>query len=250
MLFASLLVVENAHALCTISSARLAQNSEREIVAYISASCSRDVGESGYYTQIAPEVFGEVMAVSGRRTIDSNGVGFQSDYGFHVNFVDSRASYQVGVWVGDADGVVHSELMSIQNSYFPTATSSTTTTNSPSVAEPAPAVSPPLASAPIEQKNLESSTSATDIPGEEGVESDYAEVTVRAIGNRWVITIDSSFANTAMTVKFRKSGQRIVTWNVNTNDEGMREIYTSRGISGGTLTLSVGGVNRDRVVVR
>ena len=126
LLATALMAPAQASAQCTIVSSSLQQGSEREIIAIIDGYCTKESGESGYYTEIAPDTYGEVMAVYGNRNIDQHGHGFESRYGFNIVFSDSRNSYQAGVWIGDSDGVVHSGVMTIANRFATTTTSTTT----------------------------------------------------------------------------------------------------------------------------
>jgi hypothetical protein len=126
LLATALMAPAQASAQCTIVSSRLQQGSEREIIAIIDGYCTKESGESGYYTEIAPDTYGEVMSVYGQRNIDNRGRGFESNYGFSIVFSDSRDSYQAGVWIGDSDGVVHSGVMTIANRFATTTTSTTT----------------------------------------------------------------------------------------------------------------------------
>jgi hypothetical protein len=127
LLATALIVPGHASAQCTISSARLQQISEREILAIIDGKCTKENGESGYYTQIAPDTYGEVMAVYGHRNIDQYGIGWKSDYGYNIVFQNAQDSYSAGVWIADEDGVIHSEVMTIANQFATTTTSTTTT---------------------------------------------------------------------------------------------------------------------------
>ena len=161
LLATALIVPGHASAECTINSARIQQVSEREILAVIDGYCTRENGESGYYTQIAPDTYGEVMAVYGNRNIDQYGRGFESRYGFNIVFSDSKDSYEAGVWIGDADGVVHSEVMTIANEFATTTTSSSSTTTiplSPSTTLP-PVVQ--TVQAPTESPQIQEATTTT-----------------------------------------------------------------------------------------
>ena len=227
----------SASAFCTIQSSRLQQISDREILAIIDGKCTKEVGESGYFTKISPGVFGEVMAVSGSRRIDQYGFGWQASYGYNIVFSEISETYAAGVWIADADGVVHSEEMTIQNSYMTTTTTSTTIATSSS--NPSTTTS----------NQTGPTTSISEVIVDDGVEDEYAELFVRAIGNKWEIKADTSYSSTAMTVRFRKSGSRLVTWNIVTTGEGTRRILTSRNLSGGTLTLLAQGKVVDRLFV-
>ena len=227
----------SAFAACTIQSSRLQQISDREILAIIDGKCTKEVGESGYFTKISPGVFGEVMAVSGNRRIDQYGFGWQASYGYNIVFSEISETYAAGVWIADADGVVHSSEMTIQNSYMTTTTTSTTIATSSS--NPSTTTS----------NQTGPTTTISDVMVDDGVEDEYAELFVRAIGNKWEIKADTSYSSTAMTVRFRKSGSRLVTWNVVTTGEGTRRILTSRNLSGGTLTLLAQGKVVDRLLV-
>jgi hypothetical protein len=98
-------------------------------------------------------------------------------------------------------------------------------------------------------KTAVTATTVTDVVVDDGIEGDFAELAVRAIGNKWEIKADTSYSSAAMTVRFRKSSSRLVTWNIITTDEGTRRILTSRNLSGGTLTLWVQGQLVDRLLV-
>jgi hypothetical protein len=242
----------SASAFCTIQSSRLQQVSEREILAIIDGKCTKEIGESGYFTRIGPDVFGEVMAVYGSRRIDQFGFGWQASYGYNIVFSEIGEAYAAGVWIADADGVVHSEEMTIQNSYLTTTTTSTTTTTvAPTTTTLAPSSSKSSTKSDDQSlpKNTVTATTISDVIVDDGVEGDFAELAVRAIGNKWEITADTSYSSTPMTVRFRKSGSRLVAWNIVTTGEGSRRILTSRNLSGGTLTLLVQGQVVDRLLV-
>jgi len=228
---------DTAFAACTIQSSRLQQISDREILAIIDGKCTKEVGESGYFTKISPGVFGEVMAVSGSRRIDQYGFGWQASYGYNIVFSEISETYAAGVWIADADGVVHSSEMTIQNSYMTTTTTSTTIATSSS--NPSTTTS----------NQTGPTTTISEVIVDDGVEDEYAELFVRAIGNKWEIKADTSYSSTVMTVRFRKSGLRMVTWKIVTTGDGMRRILTSRNLSGGTLTLLAQGQVVDRLLV-
>jgi len=233
----------SASALCTIQSSWLQQISEREILAIIDGKCTKEIGESGYFTRLSPGVFGEVMAVSGSRRIDQFGIGWQASYGYNIVFQEVSETYAAGVWIADVDGVVHSEEMTIQNSFFPTTTTSSTSTTSTTVAARSKNTTEVTSAQPAP------TTTLLDLIVDDGVEDEFAELLVRAVGSKWEITADTSYSSTPMTVRFRKSGSRLVTWNIVTTSEGSRRILTSRNLSGGTLTLMVRGQVVDRLLV-
>jgi len=242
--FSSVAGLSNAAmAVCTIQSSRLQQISEREILAIIDGKCTKEIGESGYFTRISPDVFGEVMSVYGNRPIDQNGYGWQASYGYNIVFPESSETYSAGVWIADTDGVVHSSEMTIQNSFFPTTTTSSTSTTSTTVAARSKNTTEVTSAQPAP------TTTLLDLIVDDGVEDEFAELLVRAVGSKWEITADTSYSSTPMTVRFRKSGSRLVTWNIVTTSEGSRRILTSRNLSGGTLTLMVRGQVVDRLLV-
>ena len=232
-----------ALAVCTIESSRLQQVSEREILAIIDGKCTREIGESGYFTRISPDVFGEVMAVSGNRRIDQHGFGWQASYGYNIVFPESSETYAAGVWIADTDGIVHSSEMTIQNSFFPTTTTSTTSTTSTTIAASSQNTSATTTN------QMGPATTLSNLIVDDGVEDEFAELLVRAVGKKWEIKTDSSYPNTSMTVKFRKSGSRTITWNFVTTTDGTRRILTSRNLSGGTLILVVQGNVVDRISI-
>jgi hypothetical protein len=128
LLATALMAPAQASAQCTIVSSRLQQVSEREILAIIDGKCTKENGESGYYTQIAPDTYGEVMAVFGHRNLDQYGIGFYENSGYNIVFQNTQDSYSAGVWIGDSDGVVHSEVMTIANQFATNTTTTSTTT--------------------------------------------------------------------------------------------------------------------------
>jgi hypothetical protein len=212
-------------------------------LAIIDGKCTKEIGESGYFTRLSPGVFGEVMAVSGSRRIDQFGIGWQASYGYNIVFQEVSETYAAGVWIADVDGVVHSEEMTIQNSFFPTTTTSSTSTTSTTVAARSKNTTEVTSAQPAP------TTTLLDLIVDDGVEDEFAELLVRAVGSKWEITADTSYSSTPMTVRFRKSGSRLVTWNIVTTSEGSRRILTSRNLSGGTLTLLVQGQVVDRLLV-
>lgn len=243
-----------ASAVCVINQAEIRQISDRSVMVVLGDSaCTREFGEFGYYTEIAPDVFGEVMGGYGNRPVDSSGVGFRpGGYGYIIETSTPEPTYSAGVWVADADGVVHSAFMTIQNSYLTTTTTSTTSTTF----APAIILSPPSSSNSSTKTNDQSipktTIASTTSPGviiDDGIEEEFAELLVRAIDGKWEIKADSSYPNTPMTVKFRKSGSRTITWNFVTTNDGTRRILTSRNLSGGTLILAVQGNVVDRISI-
>jgi hypothetical protein len=242
-----------ASAVCVINQAEIRQISDRSVMVVLGDSaCTREFGEFGYYTEIAPDVFGEVMGGYGSRPIDSSGVGFRpGGYGYVIETPTPEPTYSAGVWVADADGVVHSAFMTIQNSYLTTTTSTTSTTVAPTTTTLAPSSSNSSTKADNQSipKTTVTATTISDVIVDDGVEGDFAELAVRAIGNKWEIKAETSYSSTAMTVRFRKSGSRLVTWNIVTTGEGTRRILTSRNLSGGTLTLLAQGLVVDRLLV-
>lgn len=242
--FSSVAGLSNAaSAVCTIQSSRLQQISEREILAIIDGRCTKEIGESGYFTRISPDVFGEVMAVYGNRPIDQHGFGWQASYGYNIVFPESSETYSAGVWIADTDGIVHSSEMTIQNSFFPTTSTSSTSTTSTTI------VAGSQNTSATTTHQTAPATTLSDLIVDDGVENEFAELLVRAVGNKWEIKADSSYPNTPMTVKFRKSGSRTITWNFVTTTDGTRRILTSRNLSGGTLILAVQGNVVDRISI-
>lgn len=232
-----------ARATCTIQSSRLQQISEREILAIIDGKCTKEIGESGYFTRMSPDVFGEVMAVYGNRPIDQHGFGWQASYGYNIVFPESSETYSAGVWIADTDGIVHSSEMTIQNSFFTTTSTSSTSTTSTTI------VAGSRNTSATTTHQTAPATTLSDLIVDDGVENEFAELLVRAVGNKWEIKADSSYPNTSMTVKFRKSGSRTITWNFVTKTDGTRRILTSRNLSGGTLILAVQGNVVDRISI-
>ena len=93
-------------------------------------------------------------------------------------------------------------------------------------------------------------TTVQDAIEDDGVEDDFAELTVRLATDKFDLRVNSSYPETAMVIRARKPGARAIVWNIVTSADGARRILTSRNLSGYTLSLLVEDEVFHRVRVR
>ena len=85
---------------------------------------------------------------------------------------------------------------------------------------------------------------------DDGLEDDFAELSVRVTDGKFDLRVNSSFAETDMVIRARKPGSRVIVWNVTTSADGGRRILTSRNLAGYTLSLLIDDEVFHRVRVR
>ena len=93
-------------------------------------------------------------------------------------------------------------------------------------------------------------TTVQDAIEDDGVEDDFAEITVRLAADKFDLRINSSYPETEMIIRARKPGSRVIVWSITTNTDGSRRILTSRNLSGYTLSLLVDAEVFHRVRIR
>ena len=93
-------------------------------------------------------------------------------------------------------------------------------------------------------------TTVQDAIEDDGVEDDFAELTVRLAIDKFDLRVNSSYPETSMVIRARKPGARVIVWNIVTSADGARRILTSRNLSGYTLSLLVDDEVFHRVRVR
>lgn len=93
-------------------------------------------------------------------------------------------------------------------------------------------------------------TTVQDAIEDDGVEDDFAELTVRLATDKFDLRVNSSYPETAMVIRARKPGARVIVWNIVTSADGARRILTSRNLSGYTLSLLIDDEVFHRVRVR
>lgn len=153
-----------------------------------------------------------------------------------------------------ANGTTYaSEIIGITTTSEEVAARNTTTTTSTTVAAPDDGSSAG-SSAQLMQTGtsarMASVTTVQEPIEDDGVEDDFAELSVRMSDGRFDLRINSSFPDTEMVIRARKPGSRVIVWNVVTSPDGARRILTSRNLSGFTLSLLIDDEVFHRVRVR
>lgn len=115
----------------------------------------------------------------------------------------------------------------------------TTTTSLPTTTNDSEAPTAPITQISNTQSRVSSVTSVQEAIEDDGVEDDFAEVSVRITGDKYDLRVNSSYPDTDMVIRARKPGSRAIVWNFSTSTEGARRILTTRNLSGYTLTLLV-----------
>ena len=93
-------------------------------------------------------------------------------------------------------------------------------------------------------------TTVQDAIEDDGVEDDFAELSVRLTTDKFDLRVNSSYPDTSMVIRARKPGSRVIVWNIVTSSDGARRILTSRNLSGYTLSLLIDDEVFHRVRVR
>ncbi len=149
-----------------------------------------------------------------------------------------------------ASGVTYSsEIIGITTTSEEVAARNTTTTTAPIASDPTLAAETPLTSG-TSSSRVSSVTSVIDAIEDDGLEDDFAELTVRMTDGKFDLRVNSSFPETDMVIRARKPGVRVIVWNFTTTSDGVRRILTSRNLSGYTLSLLVDDEVFHRVRVR
>ncbi len=152
-----------------------------------------------------------------------------------------------------ASGITYSsEIIGITTTSEEVAARNTTTTTAPIASDPTVAAEAPLASGTSSSRitSVTSVTSVIDAIEDDGLEDDFAELTVRMTDGKFDLRVNSSYPETDMVIRARKPGVRVIVWNLTTTSDGVRRILTSRNLSGYTLSLLVDDEVFHRVRVR
>jgi hypothetical protein len=149
-----------------------------------------------------------------------------------------------------ASGVTYSsEIIGITTTSEEVAARNTTTTTVPNASNPTVAAETPPVSG-TSSSRITSVTSVIDAIEDDGLEDDFAELTVRMTDGKFDLRVNSSYPETDMVIRARKPGVRVIVWNFTTTSDGARRILTSRNLSGYTLSLLVDDEVFHRVRVR
>lgn len=192
---------------------------------------------------------GDVSPSMSGSSAAGSGVGFGA--GGITSDLLPQTTYFVQATVTNNGSTYTSEIIGITTTSEEVAARNTTTTTIPPAANsssPAESSTPSMAGGSA--AGVPSMTSVQEAVEDDGVEDDYAELSVRIASERFDIRINSSFPNTEMMIRARKPGTRAIIWNITTSAEGARRILTSRNLSGYTLTLLIDDEVFYRVRVR
>jgi len=149
-----------------------------------------------------------------------------------------------------ASGVTYaSEIIGITTTSEEVAARNTTTTTASIASDPSVAAETPLVSG-TSSSRIDSVTSVIDAIEDDGLEDDFAELSVRLSDGKFDLRVNSSYPDTDMVIRARKPGVRVIVWNFTTTSDGARRILTSRNLSGYTLSLLVDDEVFHRVRVR
>lgn len=157
-----------------------------------------------------------------------------------------QTTYFVQGYVSMNGTIYSSEILAISTTSEEIAARNTTTTTTSAASN---MVSPILPRTTSSEKTTTVTTVQTAIE-DEGVEDDFAELSVRFTAERYDLRINSSYPETEMIIRARKPGARIIVWNLVTSVDGAYRILTTRNLSGYTLSLLVDDEVFHRVRVR
>jgi hypothetical protein len=176
-----------------------------------------------------------------------NGIyGYGGGFGGITSELQASTTYFVQGYAKTSSGTYSSEIIAITTTSAEVASRNTTTTPATTVAPSQPsagsssgAPEDSTISQPSTISRVISVTTVQEAIEDDGVEDDYADLSVRSSSGRYDIRISSSYAETNVVIKARKPGSRVIVWNAVTSAEGARRILTSRNLSGYTLTLLI-----------
>lgn len=183
--------------------------------------------------------------------------GYGGGFGGITSELRPSTTYFVQGYAKTSAGTFESEIIAITTtSEEAAARNTTTTTTAPAQSAPEAGsdsndeASPEQAVESAPATRVSSVTTVQDAIEDDGVEDDFAELSVRRSGSKYDIRVSSSYAEAEMVIRARKPGARAIVWNITTSSEGLRRILTSRNLSGFTLTLLVDSEVFYRVRVR
>ena len=264
--------VSSVMAACTVSIRNTTSSDDRytdtahQIRYEFNWTCSENSGESWAKVSTSNAMIDRAgdVAPSG----SGSGIyGYGGGFGGITSELQPSTTYFVQGYAKTSSGTFSSEIIAITTTSEEAAARNTTTTTSPASSSPPDPTnsnsgggepsSPANTSAPSSPVNtsapsnqVSSVTTVQDAIEDDGVEDDFAEISVRASSGKYDIRVGSSYSETEMVIRARKSGARAIVWNITTSSEGARRILTSRNLSGYTLTLLVDDEVFYRVRVR
>jgi len=208
-------------------------------------TCSENSGESWAKVSTSNAMIDRAgdVAPSG----SGNGIyGYGGGFGGITSELQASTTYFVQGHAKTSSGTYSSEIIAITTTSAEVASRNTTTTTATTVAPSQPsagsssgAPKDSTISQPSTISRVISVTTVQEAIEDDGVEDDYADLSVRSSSGKYDIRISSSYAETNVVIKARKPGSRVIVWNAVTSAEGARRILTSRNLSGYTLTLLI-----------
>jgi hypothetical protein len=258
-----LVAVSPASASCTVTIRNTTTSDDRytdtahQIRYEFNWTCSETSGESWAKVSTSNAMIdraGDVAPSGYGSGINGYGGGF----GGLTSELQPSTTYFVQGFAKTSSGTYSSEIIAITTTSEEAAARNTTTTTSPAPSNsPDPTTSNSGGGTPSSTANtsapanrVSSVTTVQDAVEDDGVEDDFAEITVRLAADKFDLRVNSSYPETSMVIRARKPGARVIVWNIVTSADGARRILTSRNLSGYTLSLLVDDEVFHRVRVR
>ena len=255
--------VSSVMAACTVSIRNTTSSDDRytdtahQIRYEFNWTCSENSGESWAKVSTSNAMIDRAgdVAPSG----SGSGIyGYGGGFGGITSELQPSTTYFVQGYAKTSSGTFSSEIIAITTTSEEAAARNTTTTTSPAPSNsPDPTTSNSGGGTPSSTANtsapanrVSSVTTVQDAIEDDGVEDDFAEITVRLAADKFDLRINSSYPETEMIIRARKPGSRVIVWSITTNTDGSRRILTSRNLSGYTLSLLVDDEVFHRVRVR
>ena len=255
--------VSSVMAACTVSIRNTTSSDDRytdtahQIRYEFNWTCSENSGESWAKVSTSNAMIDRAgdVAPSG----SGSGIyGYGGGFGGLTSELRPSTTYFVQGYAKTSSGTFSSEIIAITTTSEEAAARNTTTTTSPAPSNsPDPTTSNSGGGTPSSTANtsapanrVSSVTTVQDAIEDDGVEDDFAEITVRLAADKFDLRINSSYPETEMIIRARKPGSRVIVWSITTNTDGSRRILTSRNLSGYTLSLLVDDEVFHRVRVR
>ena len=184
--------------------------------------------------------------------------GYGGGLGGITSELQPSTTYFVQGFAKTSSGTYSSEIIAITTTSEEAAARNTTTT-SPTTTSSTDANADTNSSSESSSQLLQTRSSSSRVASvttvqdaieDDGVEDDFAELTVRLATDKFDLRVNSSYPETEMVIRARKPGARVIVWNIVTSADGARRILTSRNLSGYTLSLLIDDEVFHRVRVR
>lgn len=257
-----LIAVSPASASCTVTIRNTTTSDDRytdtahQIRYEFNWTCSETSGESWAKVSTSNAMIdraGDVAPSGYGSGINGYGGGF----GGLTSELQPSTTYFVQGFAKTSSGTYSSEIIAITTTSEEAAARNTTTTSPTTTSSTDTNADTNSSSGSSSQllqtrssSRVASVTTVQDAIEDDGVEDDFAELTVRLATDKFDLRVNSSYPETAMVIRARKPGARVIVWNIVTSADGARRILTSRNLSGYTLSLLIDDEVFHRVRVR